>query len=58
MLLMQEETGAWIIATKINYMLSMYGTFLQNPSMFPLIMKWVQKNQESFNKNKVFDHPF
>jgi hypothetical protein len=52
------ETGAWIIATKINYLLSMYGTFLQNPSMFPLIMKWVQKNQESFNKNKVFDHPF
>lgn len=52
------ETGAWIIATKINFMLSMYGTFLQNPSLFPLIMKWVQKNQESFNKNKVFDHPF
>ena len=52
------ELGAWIIATKINYLLGMYGTFLQNPTMFPLIMKWVQKNQESFSKNKVFDHPF
>ena len=36
----------------------MYGTFLQNPTMFPLIMKWVQKNQESFSRNKTFDHPF
>jgi flavin-dependent dehydrogenase len=52
------ELGAWIIATKINYLMSMYGTFLQNPKMFPLIVKWIQKNQESFNQNKVFDHPF
>jgi hypothetical protein len=52
------ELGAWIIATKICYLTSMYGTFLQNSAMLPLILKWVQKNQESFNQNKVFDHPF
>ena len=52
------ELGAWTIATKINYMLSMYGTYLQNPTMFPLIMKWMQRNIQSFKDNKVFDHPF
>jgi flavin-dependent dehydrogenase len=52
------EVGAWIIATKINYLMSMYGTFLQNPVMFPVIMKWLNKNLKSFEQNKMFDHPF
>ena len=52
------ELGSWIIATKINYILTLYSPFLRSPNIFPRILKWVQKNQESFNKNKVFDHPF
>ena len=52
------DLGAWIIATKINYILTLYGRFLQNPKMFSRILAWVQKNQESFDKNKVFEHPF
>ena len=52
------DLGAWIIATKINYIMTLYGRFLKNPKMFARILAWVQKNQESFEKNKVFDHPF
>jgi flavin-dependent dehydrogenase len=53
-----EEMGAWLIAVKINHLLNLYGPILQDPSMFPRILKWVQKNQQSFNENKVYDHPF
>lgn len=53
-----EETGAWIIAVKINHLLNMYGPILQDPNMFPRILKWIQKNQQSFNENRVYDHPF
>jgi len=52
------ELGAWLIAVKINHLLNLYGPILQDPVMFPQILKWVQKNQQSFNDNKVFDHPF
>ncbi|MCK5421276.1 MAG: hypothetical protein KAJ08_03895, partial [Deltaproteobacteria bacterium] len=52
------DLGAWIIATKINYIMTLYGRFLKNPKMFARILAWVQRNQESFEKNKVFDHPF
>ncbi len=52
------EMGAWLIAVKINHLLSLYGPILQDPAMFPRILKWVQRNQESFNRNRVFDHPF
>jgi len=52
------ELGAWIIASKINHLMNLYGPFLQDPKMFPRILKWVQKNQESFNQTKVIDHPF
>jgi len=50
--------GAWIIAIKINHLVNLYGPILQDPNMFPLILKWVQKNQQSFNETKVYDHPF
>lgn len=52
------EMGAWLIAVKINHLLSLYGPILQDPAMFPRILKWVQRNQESFNQRRVFDHPF
>ena len=52
------EVGAWTIATKINYLTAMYGPFLQNPMVFSKILKWIQRNQDSFKKKKVFDHPF
>jgi hypothetical protein len=52
------EMGAWLIAVKINHLLSLYGPILQDPAMFARILKWVQRNQESFNQNRVFDHPF
>ena len=52
------ELGAWIVAIKINHLLNLYGPILQDPNMFPQILKWVQKNQQSFNENKVYDHPF
>lgn len=52
------ELGAWLIASKINHILELYGPFLQSPTMFPLILKWIQKNQQSFKQTKVFDHPF
>jgi flavin-dependent dehydrogenase len=52
------EMGAWLIAVKISHLLKLYGPILQDPNMFPSILKWVQKNQQSFNEKKVFDHPF
>ena len=52
------DLGAWTIATKINYIMTMYAPYLQNPAIFPVILKWIQKNQASFNQNKIFDHPF
>jgi len=52
------EMGAWLIAVKINHLLTLYGPILQDPAMFARILKWVQRNQESFNQNRVFDHPF
>ena len=52
------EMGAWLIAVKINHLLNLYGPILQDPTMLPRILKWVQKNQESFSQNRVFDHPF
>ena len=52
------EMGAWLIAVKINHLMKLYGPILQDPNMFPRILKWVQKNQHSFNQNRVFDHPF
>jgi len=52
------DLGAWTIATKINYIMTMYAPYLQNPTIFPVILKWIQKNQASFNQNKIFDHPF
>lgn len=52
------ELGAWLIASKINHILSLYGPFLKSPTVFPLILKWVQRNQDSFNEKKVFDHVF
>ncbi len=53
-----EEMGAWLIAVKINHLLNMYGPILQDTNMFPRIVKWVHKNQQSFNENRVYDHPF
>jgi len=52
------ELGAWIIATKINHLMNVYGPFLQDARVFPLILKWIQKNQQSFNQTKIIDHPF
>jgi len=52
------EMGAWLIAVKINHLLNMYGPIMQDPNMFPRILAWFQKNQQSFNENKVYDHPF
>lgn len=52
------ELGAWLIAVKINHLLNLYGPILQDPEMFAQILKWVGKNQQSFNETKVFDHPF
>ena len=52
------ELGAWIIATKISHLMNLYGPYLRDPNVFPLILKWIQRNQESFNKTKVIDHPF
>lgn len=52
------DMGAWIIAVKINHLMNLYGPILQDPNMFPQILKWIQRNQQSFNQNKVFDHPF
>ena len=53
-----EEMGAWLIAVKINHLMNMYGPIIQDPAMFPRILKWYQKNQQSFNEHKVYDHPF
>jgi hypothetical protein len=53
-----EEMGAWLIAVKINHLLNMYGPIFQDSNMLPRIVKWVQKNQQSFNENGVYDHPF
>ncbi len=53
-----EEMGAWLIAVKINHFLNMYAPILADPDMFPRILKWFQKNQQSFTENKVYDHPF
>ncbi len=52
------EMGAWLIATKISHLLKLYGPILQDPNMFPQILKWVQRNEQSFNEKKVFDHRF
>lgn len=52
------DMGAWLIAVKINHLLKLYGPILQNPKMFPNILKWFQKNEQSFNEKKTFDHPF
>jgi hypothetical protein len=52
------EMGAWIVAIKISHLMNLYGPILQDPNMLPRILAWVQKNQQSFNQNKVFDHPF
>lgn len=53
-----DEVVAWQIAIKINYLMTMYGPIMQKPEMLPKIIKWVHRNQESFNKKKVWDHPF
>jgi flavin-dependent dehydrogenase len=52
------EMGAWIVAVKISHLLKLYGPILEDPKIFPQIMKWIEKNDQSFNENKVFDHPF
>jgi hypothetical protein len=52
------DMGAWLIAVKMSHLLKLYGPILQDPTMFPQIMKWVQKNEQSFNEKKIFDHPF
>ena len=52
------DMGAWLIGVKINHLLKLYGPILQDPAMFPQIMKWVQRNEQSFNEKKIFDHPF
>jgi hypothetical protein len=52
------DMGAWIVAVKISHLLKLYGPILEDPKIFPLIMKWIEKNDQSFNENKVFDHPF
>jgi flavin-dependent dehydrogenase len=52
------ELGAWMIASKISHLLNLYGPFLNSPTVFPLVLKWVQRNQDAFNKTKVFDHVF
>ena len=52
------DMGAWLIAVKMSHLLKLYGPILQDPTMFPQIMKWVQKNEQSFNEKKTFDHPF
>jgi len=52
------EMGAWLIAVKINHLMNLYGPILQDPNMFPRILKWIQKNQQSFKQNRIFDHPF
>ncbi len=53
-----DEVVAWQIAIKINYLLAMYGPVMQKPEMLPKIIKWISRNQESFNKRKVWDNPF
>jgi flavin-dependent dehydrogenase len=52
------ELGSWIIATKISHLMNLYGPFLRDPNVFPIILKWIQRNQQSFDKTKVIDHPF
>ena len=52
------EMGAWIVAVKISHLLKLYGPILEDPNVFPQIMKWLQKNERSFKETRVFDHPF
>jgi hypothetical protein len=52
------ELGAWLIAVKISHLLKLYGPFLQDPKVFPYILKWLERNEASFQEKKVFDHPF
>jgi len=52
------EMGAWLIAIKINHLLKLYGPILQDPAMFSQILKWIQRNEQSFNEKRIFDHPF
>jgi len=52
------DMGAWLVAVKINHLLKLYGPILQDPKIFPDILKWFQRNEQSFAEKKTFDHPF